>query len=110
MLKGITITLFKKEVASLDEFNRLVYREIPVPVENVLVAPESNPEVLSRLNLTGKKEVYVLAIPKDDTNNWVDTKVEFSGKQWRTVGEPIGGIEELIPLRWNKKVRVERYG
>lgn len=110
MLKGITITLFKKEQVSTDEFNRPVYQEIRVPVENVLVAPESNPEVLSRLNLTGKKEVYVLAIPKGDKNDWLDTRVDFFGKQWRTVGEPVEGIEELIPLRWNKKVRVERYG
>lgn len=110
MLKGITITLHNKKIASADEFNRPIYQETPILVENVLVAPESNPEILSRLNLSGKKEVYVLAIPKGDTNNWTDTKVEFFGKVWRTVGEPLEGIEGLIPLDWNKKVRVERYG
>lgn len=109
MITGRTITLFKKEQVSIDEFNRPVYQMVSVPVENVLIAPESNPEVLSRLNLTGKKEVYVLAIPKGDENDWLDTQVEFFGKRWRTVGEPLEGMEELIPLRWNKKVRVERY-
>lgn len=110
MLKGITITLYNKKMVSFDEFNRPVHQDIPVRVENVLVAPESNPEILSQLNLSGKKEVYVLAIPKGDTNDWADTKVEFFGKVWRTVGEPLEGIEGLIPLDWNKKVRVERYG
>lgn len=110
MLKGITITLYNKAEALVDEFNRPVYQEAPIQVENVLVAPESNPEVLSRLNLSGKKEVYVLAVPKGDTNDWADAKVEFFGKVWRTVGEPQEGIEGLIPLDWNKKVRVERYG
>lgn len=109
-LKGTTVTLFNKAETSVDEFNRPVYQEISVQVDNVLIAPESNPEVLSALNLSGNKEVYLLAIPKGDMNNWTDAKVEFFGKQWRTVGEPIEGIEELIPLRWNKKVRVERYG
>ena len=79
-------------------------------VEDVLVAPESNPEILSRLNLDGHKEIYLLAIPKSDTHTWVDAKVEFFGKQWKTVGEPLEGMENLIPLRWNKQVRVERYG
>lgn len=109
-LKGTTVTLFNKMETSVDEFNRPVFQEMPVQVDNVLIAPESNPEVLSALNLSGSKEVYLLAIPKGDTNNWVDAKVEFFGKLWHTVGEPIEGIEELIPLRWNKKVRVERYG
>nr|DAU43520.1 MAG TPA: Minor capsid protein [Caudoviricetes sp.] len=109
MLKGITITLYNKDEVLVDEFNRPIYQEAPILVENVLVAPESNPEVLSRLNLSGKKEVYVLAIPKGDANNWTDAKVEFFGKIWHTVGEPVEGIEKLIPLDWNKKVRVERY-
>ena len=110
MLKGITITLYNKKKVSVDEFNRPIYQEVvPILVENVLVAPESNPEVLSQLNLSGKKEVYTLAIPKGDTNNWMDAKVEFFGKIWHTVGEPVEGIEKLIPLDWNKKVRVERY-
>ena len=42
-------------------------------------------------------------------HDWTDTKVEFFGKTWKTVGEPVEGIEENIPLRWNKKVVVERY-
>lgn len=109
MLKGITIILHNKKIVSVDEFNRPIYQETPILVENVLVAPESNPEILSQLNLSGKKEVYVLAIPKGDTNNWTDAKVEFFGKIWHTVGEPVEGIEKLIPLDWNKKVRVERY-
>ena len=61
------------------------------------------------LNITGKKLVYTLAIPKGDTHDWKDRKVEFFGKKFRTFGEPIEGIEDMMPLRWNKKVQVERY-
>ncbi len=33
----------------------------------------------------------------------------FFDKKWRTVGLALEGIEELIPLEWNKKVMGERY-
>ena len=62
------------------------------------------------MNLTGKKAVYTLAIPKGDTHDWEDKEVKFFGKRWRTFGIPLEGIEQLIPLDWNKKVMVERYG
>ena len=110
MIKGITVTLINKTETGTDAFNRPVYEETSVEVENVLVAPESNPEILSSLNLAGYKEVYLLAIPKGDTHIWIDADVEFFGKRWHTVGAPVEGIDALIPLKWNKKVRVERYG
>ena len=46
MLKGITITLYNKDEVLVDEFNRPIYQEAPILVENVLVAPESNPCLL----------------------------------------------------------------
>ena len=36
--------------------------------------------------------------------------VEFFGQKWRTYGGVQQYIEELVPLDWNKKVKVERYG
>jgi len=50
---------------------------------------------------------YTLAIPKGDMHDWVDRFVEFFGYCFRTVGFPEQGIEENIPLRWHKKVKVE---
>ena len=79
-------------------------------VENVLVAPVNSNEVTSNTNLVGKKAVYTLALPKGDSHNWENSRVDFFGESWKTVGFPTGGIEELIPLGWNKKVTVERYG
>jgi hypothetical protein len=66
--------------------------------------------VISELSLNGKKALYQLAIPKGDTHQWEDAEVEFFGERWKTVGYPTMGIEEMIPLDWNKKVLVERYG
>lgn len=92
-----------------DGFNRPIYEEIKVPVENVLVAPVSSDDLVNVQDLSGKKAVYVLAIPKTDRHDWEDKKVSFFGKEWHTMGIPQQGIEENIPLDWNRKVTVERY-
>ena len=110
MIKGITVTLRVKTKIGEDPFRAPIYECTDVDVENVLVAPSSTDDIVTTQNLTGKKAVYTLAIPKGDTHNWEDTTVIFFGQEWRTLGFPIEGIEELIPLNWNKKVMVERYG
>lgn len=110
MLKGITVTLHNQVLTDTDEFNASTYTENNVEVENVLIAPVSSTEAQEVLDLTGKKVVYQLAIPKGDTNVWENQKVTFFGEDWLVVGFPTEGIDDLIPLQWNKKVQVERYG
>lgn len=109
-LKGITIKLYEKTQTGVDAFGHPIYKEEPVEVKNVLVSPATSDDIVNRTNLSGDKAVYNLAIPKGDTHNWENTYVEFFGKKWRTVGTPLEGIEELLPLDWNKKVMVEHYG
>jgi len=109
LIKGITITLYDKTKIGEDAFKKPIYEETPVPVENVLVAPASANDVINQTDLEGKKAVYTMAIPKGDTHEWEDRTVEFFGHKWHTFGIPLEGIEQLIPLGWNKKVMVERY-
>lgn len=109
-LKGITVTLINKIETSKDPLGQPIYEDLPIEVDNVLVAPTSSDDVVNQLSLTGKKAVYTLAIPKGNTNDWEDKEVLFFNQRWRTFGIPTEGIEELIPLDWNKKVMVERYG
>lgn len=109
LIKGITVLLHQKVEGAIDAFNRPICTSEIVPVANVLVAPSSENEILETINLTGRKAIYTLAIPKGDNHDWADTCVEFFGKKWHTIGMPIGGIEEMIPLDWNYKVRVELY-
>ena len=109
-MKGITITLYERLRTGTDELNHPIYTEVPISVDNVLVAPVSAVEVLETYNLTGRKAVYQLAIPKWDTNEWVSGgRVNFFGQDFRIVEVTQEGIESLIPLAWNKKIRVERY-
>ncbi len=110
MIKGIDVILYEKAQTGVDGFNKPIYEETAVTVSNVLVTPSSETEILDTVNLTGRKAIYTMAIPKGDTHNWEDKTVEFFGEKWHTIGMPISGIEDMIPLDWNTKVRVERYG
>ena len=108
-MRGITITLHNKVQTGTDEFNAPIYSDQDVSVDNVLVGEPSGDEIVQDLNLYGKRLAFVLAIPKGDTHDWTDVEVSFFGQRFRTYGEPTQGMEHLIPLSWNKKVKVERY-
>ena len=109
MLKGRTITLYERTQTGTDAFNRPVYTETPVEVINVLIAPVSTEDMKAELNMTGKHAVYQLGIPKGDAHEWTNARVDFFGERWRVIGFPTEGQEELIPLLWNRKVKVERW-
>jgi len=108
-IKGITVTLINKKEVGKDPFGNPIYEDVEIEVDNVLVSPVSTEDIVHTLELTGKKAVYTLAIPKGDENDWEDAEVIFFGQRWRTFGFVTQGIDHLIPLDWNKKVMVERY-
>lgn len=101
--------MVKRQVGK-DPLGAPVYDYEEEPVENVLVAPATSDDLITSQDLYGKKAEYILAIPKGDTHNWEDCKVRFFNQEWKTFGIPLEGIEENIPLGWNKKVMVKRYG
>lgn len=110
-LKGITITLINKVETGKDPFDNPIFEDVEKEVDNVLVSPTTmdSKEILNQQNLTGRTAVYTLAIPKGDTNEWENQEVRFFGERWKVFGIPLQGIDDLIPLDWNKKVTVERY-
>lgn len=110
LIKGIPVTLYEKTAAGTDAFNRQLYEETPVVVDNVLVTPEAGSNVVNELQLSGKRAEYELSIPKGDSHTWEDRTVEFFGQKWHTIGFPSQLIESMVPLDWNRKIRVERYG
>lgn len=108
-MRGISIILYEESLSGIDDFNNPIYRETPVSVDNVLIGEPTTEQVIDEMNLSGKRLAYTLAIPKGDEHEWEDKTVEFFGKKFRTFGEVTQGIDHLIPLAWNKKVKVERY-
>lgn len=109
MIKGITVTLITKKEIGRDPFDNPIIEDVEIDVDNVLVSPTSSDDIVNTKDLTGRTAVYTLAIPKGDTNVWENQEVRFFGERWKVFGIPLQGIEELIPLDWNKKVMVERY-
>lgn len=110
MIKGIPVTLTIRTKTGVDGFNAPIFAESTVVVDNVVVSPTEQTEIVNDLQLYGKKSVYTLHIPKGDTHNWENTKVVFFGKAWHTFGAVTEYIEANVPLNWNKKVKVELYG
>ena len=108
-IKGITVTLINKKQVGTDPFDNPIFEDVEIEVDNVLVSPTSSDDVINTKDLTGRTAVYTLAIPKGDTKKWENQEVRFFGERWRVFGIPLQGIDELIPLDWNKKVMVERY-
>lgn len=109
MLKGIDITIYKKTETGRDDLNCPIYTETTETLSNVLVAPSSETEALETVNLYGRKAVYTLALPKGCTTDFTGLCVGFFGRKWRVIGDSIQGIEAMIPLSWNRKIRVEVY-
>ena len=108
-IKGIAIILVDKIETGKDPFGNPIFEDDEISIENVLISPTSSDDIVNQMSLTGRKAVYTLAIPKGDTHDWENKEVIFFNQRWRAFGIPLEGIEDLIPLDWNKKVMVERY-
>lgn len=93
MLKGIDILLYSGSTAQT--------------ISNVL-AGQPTTNTADRSEDTTVLQGLMLGIPKGDTNDWDSRIVEFFGQKWRTVGVPLQGIEENIPLFWHKQVNVQK--
>jgi hypothetical protein len=109
-MKTTTVRLFVETKTGEDDFGNDITTPTPVDVPGVLVGSPTQDDIVNALQLYGKKVSYVLGIPKGDTHNWTDAEVEFWGDRYRTIGFPVTGESENIPLRWGQNVKVERYG
>lgn len=94
LIKGIDILLYSGSSAET--------------VSNVLVGNSVTSGVIDMAQNSGPMQTFTLAIPKGDTHDWNNRIVEFWGFKYRTVGVPLQGIEENIPLSWHKQVNVQR--
>lgn len=110
-IKGIPITLYERTQTGKDGFNRPIYEETAIIIDNVVVGQPTTDDITTEINLSGKTIAYVLAIPADDIHVWENTTVEFYDQKWRTVGIPQQYMDGFMgaDFPWNKKVKVERY-
>lgn len=109
MIKGITVTLYERTASGTDAFNRPTYTETATGVDNVLVAPASSDAIINELNLSGKKLVYYLMVPKTDEHDWADCRVRFYGADWHVYDIAEEWVRANTPGAWNRRYKVERY-
>lgn len=114
-MKGLTVTLYNKTQTGVDALNQPTYSETAVTVDDVLVGEPSTDDITSSTALYGKQIQFMLGIPKGDTHDWVDKKVEWTDAYGithtcKTFGYPITGVEANIPGKWHMKVRCAAYG
>ena len=103
------MTLYQRTKSGKDGFLAPTYTETPVQVPNVLVTPATMDDVVSSLQLFGRRMAYELCIPKGDTHSWENCRVDFFGESFRVYTPVEEYIEANVPLKWNRKVRVERF-
>lgn len=106
LLRGQTVKLHINTQAGTDPFGAPVFVEDVIEIDNVLICPTSETEITNDIEMYGKASAYTLCIPKGNTHDWRNTIVEFWGKTWRTLGTTTVYQEELVPLEWNEKVKV----
>ena len=82
-MQGIDIIRYNKTQTGVDGFGAPIYSEAPEVVHNVLIGEPATEDIVNDLQLYGKRLAYTLAVTE--------------------------GIEAMIPLRWNRKVKVERF-
>lgn len=110
-IHGITIKLQNLTSTGTDAFNIPTYSETWENVDNVIVGLPTDAELVDAMDLYGTRAVYVLGVPKGDTHDWSAGKlVEFFGEQFRIFGHTIQGIDDMVPLEWNKKIMVANDG
>lgn len=106
-IHGITVQLEVLTEGSPDVFGVPTYTHTWTDVNNVLVGQPSDSERPDSLNLYGKRAVYTLGIPKGDAHTWqAGLHVKFFGETFRILGHTIQGIDDMVPLGWNKTVMV----
>ena len=114
-MKGVTVTLYETTLTGSDEWGNPIYSETPVQVANVLIGEPTTDDITTSTQMYGKTIRCMLGIPKGDTHDWENKKIEWTdayGHTYtlRSFGYPITGVEANIPTRWHMKVRCEAYG
>lgn len=112
---GQTVTLYQTVQTGEDRFGMPIFSEEPVAVDNVLIGEPNTDDITASTALYGKKITYMLGIPKGDTHDWKEKRVEWVDAYGithicRTFGFPVTGVEANIPTPWHMKVRCEDYG
>ena len=107
----VPVILYETEITGEDDFGHEIKQETAVTVDGVVIGQPSSEDILSEINISGKRIAYNLCLPAGDDHDWTNKTVEFYGRKWRTIGTPTqytdGFMGDNFP--WNKQIKVEAY-
>lgn len=109
MISGVTVTVNKPTVQSVDRLNNPVYSFEQVSVANVLVSPGATDD-LEAARPEGVSVAYTLHFPKTYTGDLEGCTVELPAP-WsctcKVIGKPTPYIDANTPTPWHMPVEVE---
>lgn len=88
MFRTVSVTLINKIQRMVDgqpvydDTDRPIYDTSEKTVSGVLVGMPESEEVLTEVNMSGRTIAYTLAIPKGDSNDWVNAEVILPQGIW----------------------------
>ena len=110
-MKTVTVTLKSKTQTGTDDFGQPIWTDKDVPVDGCLVGEPSTTDIQNAITNYGAHIAYTISLPKGDANVWKGAKVVLPApwsNTFNVIGDATEGIEANIPLRWNRKVHLER--
>lgn len=100
-MRGRTVTVFRPVEVGRDAFNAVVVDWVPEAVSNVLFAPMSTAD-LGEERPNGDRSVLRLHFPSTYTASLRGCRVEWQGRAWEVVGNPLPIPDS--PLPWDREV------
>ncbi|MBX9035035.1 hypothetical protein [Gordonibacter massiliensis (ex Traore et al. 2017)] len=107
MIRGETVEVLEVSKTGVDGFNKAVREEVPVPVDDVLVAPCPAVSASEANRPDGAVAACTLYFPKTYQSDLYGKSVVVRGKSFKVIGNPQRYGDENVPGRWNLVVEVE---
>ena len=108
MIRGTSVTVTKRTVASRDDMGEPVFSTTTTTVDNVLWHEASTDEMDESNRMFGVTCDLSLDFPKTFTDSLEGCLVTVGGDDYRVLGDPKGYMPENTPTPWNRPVKVAR--
>ena len=108
MIKGIAVTFNTQVDGTVDELNDATQTTTPITIENVLIAPITEPANAREAQaLEQSRDQVRVHLPKADERSVADSTFEWGGKTFRVDSSSVPFMNENTPGDWNRYFRAE---
>jgi len=104
----MSITFTKQVAAGTDELNDPTYTTTDITVDDVLVAPITEPaNARESQALEQSRDQVRVHLPKSNTEDISDSTFVYEGKTFKVDSASVKFMDENTPTRWNTYFRAE---